>query len=158
MYWQFMGGSSLFRSFGKRPPTNCFWRCVNDLFTVGPGQVGRKGYIEGQIDDIVTRRQRGHWPWKNLTFNRVCDGTLHRRPPRHQGGRCDLVQAMSGLPCKVAKLLHRATFSIRLRHLETGEERRYQAFDTDGKESWLYKECQVFWERERRRGKLVAGF
>lgn len=58
---------------------------------------------------------------------------------------------MSGLPCKVAKLLHRATFSIRLRHLETGEERRYQAFDTDGRSRGIYKECQVFWEREKER-------
>lgn len=104
---------------------------MDDLFTVGAGQVGRKGYIEGQIDDIVTRRQGGHWPRENLAFDRVRDGALHKRSPRHQGGRCDLVQAMSGLPCKVAKLLHRATFKIRLRHLETEEGRRYQAFDND---------------------------
>lgn len=77
-----------------------------DFLDVGTCEIRREWHIEGQIDHGVNGREGRYRLAIHGAFNGLGDRHVYLVRPRHEAGRCHLLQAMTSLACDVAEPLH----------------------------------------------------
>ena len=104
---QLVRGRGLSRAFRMGPARLCPRARPHDVVRIGPRQVRREGYVEGQIDlrawGDYGRGGRG----RRRSLDRSCDGHLVVRPGEGKAGRGrHLFPTVAGLAREVGDLVH----------------------------------------------------